>query len=206
MTAEVCYKLVSATRTTRNDTRWTPKKWNPAGVRDGKDGLCSASWYHAYPRLDDLGPYLAAIRDCQDANIGRGARLWRAEARGILHQGNGLKLGATEMRLVEEVALPMLTAEDRAAIAIMIAGEVVRDATDERLSVTWMEWQQRWLAGERLAANAAAANAAAAADAAYAAANAAAAAAVSAANAAETHLILRAAFLNYLAWKGGAFQ
>ena len=169
------YKLTSATLTTHGGYRWAPGEWHES---PGTGGLCSAGWLHWYH-----DPLLAVLMDPIHAAFGPTARLWEAEADGEVRDDHGLKGGSTRLRLVREIPLPVVTAEQRVRFAIFCAQAIIGDRCP-----AWSAWAERWLSGEdrtaaaaeaaeaRAAAVAAAAEAAEAAEAAVAAATAAAAA------------------------------
>ena len=167
------YKLTDQSMQTYDGFQWTLNKTETA---DGKGDLCGPGFLHAY-----TDPLLAVLLNPIHAGI-ENPRLFRAEGT-IKKTDHGLKVGCTEMTLVEELPLPVVNTTQRVAFGILCAKEVCRSAE-------WTAWADNWLSGkdrsERAAAKAVARAAAkAAAEAAWAARAARAAAAAEAAEAAE---------------------
>ena len=158
------YKLTDAKGQTRNSTQWGPEVTNPCGVLSGEGGLCGSGFYHAY-HAGELAVFLNPLGANFPADT---MRLWEAEIRGAVETDQGiLKLGASEMRTVREVACPRPTMLQRTAFSVLVALATLNAAG---LTIPgFVEWGEGWLSN--LDRSSSAANAAAAA--AYAAANAA---------------------------------
>ena len=164
MESKTCYKLTNQDMTTHNGYQWELNKWNKVPAKAGDGNLCSGSFLHAY-----TDPVLALFLNPIHANI-QNVRLFKAESRGRFADDHGLKIGYSQMRLVEELPVKMPTTEQRVKFAILCAMRVY-DHPD------FLDWCHKWLIGEdrsqdaaaeaaeRAAADAAAAWAAAAADA-----------------------------------------
>ena len=158
------YKLTDAKGQTRNSTQWGPEVTNPCGVLSGEGGLCGSGFYHAY-HAGELAVFLNPLGANFPADT---MRLWEAEIRGAVETDQGiLKLGASEMRTVEELDCPRPTLLQRTAFSVLVALATV-DAAGLTIP-GFVEWGEGWLSN--LDRSSSAANAAAAA--AYAAANAA---------------------------------
>lgn len=125
--------------------QWGRRVANPHGVKDGERALCSPSWYHGYDNA-----YLAVLMNPIHAKI-TSPRLWLAEWRGARLDDRGLKFGATELRTLREVKVPVITPEQRVAFAIFCAGQVL----DEASCPTWHDWAHGWMCGEDRSTNAA---------------------------------------------------
>ena len=157
MESKTCYKLTNQDMTTHNGYKWEINKWRKVNAKDGDGNLCSGSFLHAY-----TDPVLAIFLNPIHANISN-MRLFRAEGRGRFADDNGLKIGYSQMRLVEELPVKMPTTEQRVKFAILCAMEVY-DRPD------FLDWCHKWLIGEDRSQDAAADTAAWAAEAAEAAA------------------------------------
>jgi len=68
-------------------------------------------------------------------------RLFEAEAGGETRCGSHIDAGSTELTLVREIAFPIITAEERVAIAILCVKSRSKDQN-------WNRWAGRWLSGE----------------------------------------------------------
>jgi hypothetical protein len=123
------YKLTNQNMTTYNDTKWE------VGVKkttDGSGELCGPGWLHCY---DD--PVLAIMLNPIHAKIDN-PRLWLVEVGGDSKHDRGLKIGYTEMTLVEERPVPKVSTGQRIYFSILCAKEVYKDAT-------WNVWADGWL-------------------------------------------------------------
>jgi hypothetical protein len=138
-----CIKLTNADGTTYNRTKWTPGKWNPAGVLSGIGGLCGKGFYHAY---DTDEPVVALLLNPAHANF-LAPVVWLAEWRGKREDDSALKMGTTEMRVVRRLDVAAPTDEQRRIFAILCvvhALEAAGTAIPE-----WTTWADAYLAGER---------------------------------------------------------
>ena len=135
MGSKTCYKLTSQDMTTHNGYQWELYKWHKVSAKAGDGNLCSGSFLHAY-----TDPVLALFLNPIHANI-ENPRLFRAEGRGRFADDNGLKVGYSQMRIVEELPVKMPTTEQRVKFAILCAMEVY-DHPD------FLDWCHKWLIGE----------------------------------------------------------
>jgi hypothetical protein len=89
---------------------------------------------HAYPTQ------LAALfMNPVHANIIQ-YRLWEAEALGMIHEDHGLKLGATQLRLVRELIPVTIEQEDRIRLALLASLEICANSA-------WRAYADNWLHG-----------------------------------------------------------
>ena len=143
------YKLTDDSVRTHGGYQWVPGEWHETS---GDGDLCGPGWLHCYAH-----PLLAVLLNPIGAKYGSRMRLWEAEAEGEHLDDRGLKSGWSRMRLVREIAVPVVTTEQRVTIAIMCGLRLYRDPA-------WVWWAHGWLDGtDRSAAAAARAAAAAAA-------------------------------------------
>ena len=190
------YKLTTQDGTTHNYYQWSlPKGEKPGDWHrtSGEGNLCGPGWLHYYHH-----PLLAVLLNPIHADI-QDPILWEVEVGGEQKDDAGLKGGATKMRLLKKIDLPMFSTEQRVVFGIYCALETCNDEE-------FVRWANGWLMGsDRSAAEAAQAAAAwtAAARAAAEAAQAAAAAWTAAAWAAEA--AARAAW-TAAAWAARAAQ
>jgi hypothetical protein len=131
MTETLC-KLTDQDLKTYNGCQWALGEWKETS---GNGDLCSPGWLHGYKH-----PLLAVLLNPIHATFDN-PRLFRIEVAGLMKDDLGLKFGATEMRLVEEISLPAVTNEQRVRFAIFCALEVCKDAK-------FVAWANRWLSGE----------------------------------------------------------
>lgn len=156
-------KLTTQSMTTHGDTLWVLGEWQSPAVSFGKVRPCTSTVLHFYSH-----PLIAVLMNPVHAAIDA-PRLFGIEVAGCI-ETDGTKHWTTgRVRLVEEIELPLVTADQRIKFAILCAKEVCSDSA-------WLAWADKWLSGKDRTAYAAA-DAASAADAARAAAEAAYAAA-----------------------------
>ena len=162
------YKLTDQDMQTYGGTQWVLGEPKAVPEADRSNKMCSPGALHYY-----TSPEQAVLFNPIHADI-PSPRLFRVEIDREV-DCDGLKGCCHSMTLLEELPLPVITTEQRAAFAIRCALEVYTDPA-------FVRWAEAWLSGEDRSADAAraaarAANAAAyatyAADAAHAAANAA---------------------------------
>jgi hypothetical protein len=187
------YKLTDQDGNTFGDTHWeegTKHSIEPE-LRDTSKPLCSKHYLHAYEN-----PFVAVFRNPADANI-KDPILWRASG-WVSKRAGQLKCGCFSLITHEKLELPILTVEQRIAIAIYCALETY-------LEQEFVSWAKRWLSGEDRTADAADAAAYAAYTAAAAAADAADAyAAYTAADIAATYAAEAAAYAAYTTYAAEA--
>lgn len=133
------YKLTNQNNTTKNNFLWRIGEWNKVS---GEGDLCGEGWLHFYHSAD-----LAVLLNPIHANIDNPI-LWKAECRGKSLDDNGLKIGWSEARIVEEISLPKWTLNQKIAFGILCAREVCKDKK-------WNEWADNWLSGKNRSVDAA---------------------------------------------------
>ena len=147
------YKLTDEQGRTRagedNELKWA------VGVEHKTAGtgsrLCTADVIHAYEH-----PLIAVLMNSLHADFNPTTmRLFVAEGEIIAREGQ-LKCGVHALKIVEEIPVPVLTAEQRVKFAILCAKLVCKDAE-------WNAWADKWLNGDDRSAAAARAAAEAAA-------------------------------------------
>ena len=161
------YKLTTQALTTYNNCRWQIGVKRTAEGAGGKP--CTDGVLHYYE-----SPYHAALFNPIHAAISAPI-LWRIECSRRIG-ADGLKSWCKSQTLLERVALPEITTDQRVEFAIRCAMQACEDKD-------WRDWAEKWLSGADRSADAA--DVALAAAAAAAAALAAAAAAAAAADAAD---------------------
>jgi hypothetical protein len=124
----ICYKLTDARMRTHGGYQWT---LGEKRTTDGAGGLCGPGFLHFY-----LDPYLAILLAPLHVNFGSGARLFRAKAGGAIKHDRGLKAGASELTLLEEIPLPNPTLKQRAAFAKLCAKWANEAARGPRMAST----------------------------------------------------------------------
>jgi hypothetical protein len=137
------YKLTDQNGNTFGDTHWeegTKHSIEPE-LRDTSKPLCTKHYLHAYEN-----PFVAVFRNPADANI-KDPILWRASG-WVSKRAGQLKCGCFSLITHEKLELPILTVEQRIAIAIYCALETY-------LEQEFVSWAKRWLSGEDRTADAA---------------------------------------------------
>ena len=143
-------KLTTQENTTHGGCLWGDGVTHTA---DGNGALCSDHWVHAYTH-----PLLAVLLNPIHGNFAN-PKLWECEG-DVGKSDYGLKVGCTRLTTLREIALPVVTLEQRIRFGIGCAWAV---CTNEH----WRTWASMWLDGtdRTWAAAEAAAKAASAADA-----------------------------------------
>lgn len=152
------YKLTAQNGTTHNYYQWSlPKGEKPGDWHrtSGEGDLCGPGWLHYYHH-----PLLAVLLNPIHADI-QDPILWEVEVGGEQKDDAGLKGGATKMRLLKKIDLPMLSTEQRVAFGIYCALETCKDEEFVRWANGWLMGSDRSAAAAAQAARAAAARAAA---------------------------------------------
>jgi len=126
------YKLTTQELTTRNDFQWEVGK---TVKTSGKGELCTEGWLHYYQH-----PLLAVLHNPVHAAIGN-PRLWECSVGEKIKRDGFMKSGATELTLLREIVLPVLTTEQRVEYAIRCALAVYEDDR-------FVKWANDWLSGE----------------------------------------------------------
>lgn len=167
MKIERAWKILKPDLTTHNGCQWVPGKWKKV---EGTGLLCSEGWLHGY-----RDARLAVVHNPIHANYDP-CVLWIAEVKGkVLHE-DYMKSGWSEMRLIEPVAVPAVTTEQRIRYAIKCAWLINNNPVWKKWAVDWIReenrsrqraeqvWRAMWgetAAAEEVAAEEAAARAAA---------------------------------------------
>ena len=98
--------------------------------------LCTADVIHAYEH-----PLIAVLMNPVHADFDPARmRLFVAEGEIVAREGQ-LKCGVHALKIVEEIAVPTLTTEQRVKFAILCAKLVCKDAA-------WNAWADKWLSSE----------------------------------------------------------
>jgi len=126
-----CYKLLDKEMRSHGELQWVLGKWHKA-TEVGR--FCGPGGFHAYEH-----PLLAVLHNSIHASIPT-PRLFRAEMGGEIIRDGQMKLKAQRMRIVEEIPVPVITPEQRAAYAILCARALCTDAR-------WTAWADSWLSG-----------------------------------------------------------
>jgi len=123
------YKLTKQDLTSFDGCQWE------LGVKkttSGEGELCSSGWLHCYK-----APLLAVLLNSIHADF-RNPRIFEVEVGGEeLHDGM-LKSGFSEMTLMKEIELPIVTLTQRVAFGILCALKVSKDEN-------FIKWAQNWL-------------------------------------------------------------
>ncbi|MDD5549557.1 MAG: hypothetical protein PHI79_08205 [Sulfurovaceae bacterium] len=164
-------KLTDEKGRTFNKTQWGE---NVTHTANGLGELCGIGWIHFY---DD--PVLAVLLNPIHANFNNPI-LWKIKVYGVIKEDKGLRFGATKVKTIKKIALPIISVEQRVRFAILCSIEVYKEKS-------FLIWAENWLSGKNRTAQAAYSANAAAAYTAYAAAYAAYAAAAYSANAAAAY-------------------
>lgn len=133
------YKLTDQKMQTHGGFRWELGK---TYTTSGKGDLCDPGWLHCHD-----SPLLAVLLNPIHANI-QNPRLFECECGGLEKNDHGLKRGYTEMTLVHEIPVPVVTAEQRTRFGILCARHVYREPG-------WTRWADGWLDGTDRTARAA---------------------------------------------------
>ena len=140
------YKLTTQDGTTHNSYQWSlPKGEKPGDWHrtSGEGDLCGYGWLHFYHH-----PLLAVLLNPIHADI-QDPILWEVEVGGEQKDDAGLKGGATKMRLLKKIDLPMFSTEQRVVFGIYCALETCKDEK-------FVSWANGWLMGSDRSAAAAA--------------------------------------------------
>lgn len=139
MKPRTCYKLTDENLRTHGNTQWVLGEWRETS---GEGDLCGAGWLHAYRH-----PLLAVLMNPVHAKISE-PKLFRCEWTGEVKSDHGLKIGVTRLRLVEQIALPAITTNERVRFGVLCA---MRAYNEEG----WLRWARGWLDCSDRSANAA---------------------------------------------------
>lgn len=132
MEIERAWKVLRPDLTSYKGCQWVPGEWKKV---EGTGPLCSEGWLHGY-----RDARLAVLHNPIHANYDPYV-LWIAEVKGkVLHE-NYMKSGWSEMRLIEPVAVPAITMEQRIRYAIKCAWCVCNNPV-------WRDWAVDWIREE----------------------------------------------------------
>jgi hypothetical protein len=145
-------KLTDEKGRTFNKTQWGE---NVTHTANGLGELCGIGWIHFY---DD--PVLAVLLNPIHANFNNPI-LWKIKVYGVIKEDKGLRFGATKVKTIKKIALPIISVEQRVRFAILCSIEVYKEKS-------FLIWAENWLSGKNRTAQAAYSANAAAAYAAYA--------------------------------------
>ena len=133
----IYYKLTNQDGYTRRgekgETKWKPGVWQKP--LSGRGTLCGPGWYHFY-----YSPDLSVLLNPIHADI-KNPILWKTECRGKSQDDNGLKIGWTEARVIEQIPLPEWTITQKVAFAILCSLKVEQ-------SKEYVKWAKDWLSGK----------------------------------------------------------
>jgi len=127
-------KLTTQNNLTLNNTLWGE------GITHQTNGsilkkLCTNSWIHYYN-----SPYLAVLLNSIHGDFVN-PKLWEVKVSGFIKSDRDLKFGATKVTTVKEILLPVISIEQKIAIAILCTLHVYKDKE-------YREWAKKWLSGE----------------------------------------------------------
>lgn len=111
--------------------QWQPGVWVKA---PGTGELCSDGWLHYYSH-----PLLAVLFNPIHADINN-PKLWTIETSGKLKSDNGVKFGASKLRLVQEIEMPKINMTQRVAFGILCSFKT-------NCSTDYGIWAKYWLNG-----------------------------------------------------------
>lgn len=134
MEIERAWKILNPDLTTHNGCQWVPGEWKKV---EGTGPLCSKGWLHGY-----RDARLAVLHNPIHANYDPYV-LWIAEVKGkVLHE-DYMKSGWSEMRLIEPVAVPAVTTEQRSRYAIKCAWCIYKNPVWRKWAVDWIREENR---------------------------------------------------------------
>lgn len=134
MEIERAWKILNPDLTTHMGCQWVPGEWKKV---EGTGPLCSKGWLHGY-----RDARLAVLHNPIHANYDPYV-LWIAEVKGkVLHE-DYMKSGWSEMRLIEPLAVPAVTTEQRIRYAIKCAWCVNNNPVWRKWAVDWIREENR---------------------------------------------------------------
>jgi len=132
MKIKKAWKVLRPDLTSYEGCQWVPGEWKKV---EGTGPLCSKGWLHGY-----RDARLAVMHNPIHANYDPYV-LWIVEVKGkVLHE-DYMKSGWSEMRLIEPVAVPAVTTEQRIRYAIKCAWLINNNPV-------WKKWAVDWIRGE----------------------------------------------------------
>lgn len=128
------YKLTDQQMCTHDDTQWKLgiKKSIPKEIQNINYPLCTSHWLHCYSN-----PYLALIFNNIHAMISN-PRLFKVKVSGLNRLDRGLKEGWTNMTLIEELELPVLTVTQIKAFIIIYSLEIINTPFYKTWGLNWL--------------------------------------------------------------------
>jgi hypothetical protein len=128
------YKLTDAAMQTYGGFQWA---LGETRTTLGEGELCDEGWLHCYEDKH-IGVIMNPIHAHLDPST---MRMFEGIGGGNRLDDHGLKCGYTELTLVKEIDVPIISTEHRVAFAILCAKRVYGNAE-------WTRWAERWLSGE----------------------------------------------------------
>ena len=125
------YKLTDQNLQTYNGFQWEIGK---KMTTSGEGELCGPGWLHCYS-----DPFLAVIFNPRHVNI-KNPKIFEIECGGLHIDDLGRKEGFTEMTLLKEIDLPVLTLNQKIAFGIFCSLEVYS-------AKEYLTWANNWLSG-----------------------------------------------------------
>ncbi len=135
------YKITDKNLQTHEKCQWVVGEEKV--ITDSGNNLCSHDVFHFYD-----SPELAVLLNPIHANYKNGFKLWEIECDEVIH--DRLKGGSKRQTLKKEIAIPVLTVEQRIKFLILCAKKIAKYK-----SKGWNLWADKWLSGEDISANAA---------------------------------------------------
>jgi hypothetical protein len=132
---KILCKLTDQNMKTYNGFKWVLGKKEV--IENSGGNLCSANFFHYYEH-----PLLAVLLNPIHADI-KNPRLFKIEVGGELLHDRGLKSGAKEMTLIEEIELPKITNEQKVFFCILCAKSVYKDPEFNLWSDNWISGKDR---------------------------------------------------------------
>ena len=129
MNTQIRYKLLTQLLQSHNSFQWIINEWKTIS---GEGQLCSSGWLHCY-----TDPLLAVIFNPIHAHI-TNPLLFKCEVKGKTKTDHGLKEGWSEMRITEQIDVPVITNIQKIAFSILCALEVYKEEK-------FVLWANNWL-------------------------------------------------------------
>ena len=128
------YKLTDAAMQTYGGYQWA---LGETRTTSGEGELCGDGWLHCYENAN-----LAVIMNPIHGKFNAATmRMFEGVGGEKRKDDRGLKCGYTELTLVRQIDVPVISTEHRVAFAIICAMKVCKDEK-------WTRWADRWLSGE----------------------------------------------------------
>jgi len=137
-----CYKITDENDQTYGGCQWGEGVTHTA---DGKGGLCSKHWIHAYSHK-----LIAVVMNPIHGNYGKGKHLWECEAE-TGKNNRGLKFGTTKLTTIKRVWIPIISLNAKTRFGIYCAVEVCKDKGFKKWADNWLSGKDRTEAAARAA-------------------------------------------------------